>query len=99
MGTESDRTGKIYRIREESVAWRQVGDDVVVLDIERTAYLGVNRTGAVIWLALSSGATHQELVSLVMKRFRVDQDRATQDVEAFVDDLFARGLLEESPPA
>ena len=95
MATEPDRRERILRIREDGVAWRRVGDDVVVLDIERTAYLGVNRTGAAIWMAMSSGATEQELISIVMKRFRVDRDRATRDVEAFVGDLLARGLAEE----
>lgn len=89
------REDRILRIREARVAWRKVGDDVVILDIERTTYLGVNRTGSAIWLALSSGATREDLVSLVMERFRVDRERATQDVTAFVDDLLAQGLVEE----
>lgn len=95
MATEGDSQGTILRLREDALAWRFVGDEVIALDVERSAYLGVNPTGSLLWAALGAGATSGDLVSLVVQRFGLDEQEATGHVRAFIADLSGRGLLEE----
>jgi hypothetical protein len=85
----------LVRIREDAVAWREVGDEMVALDVARSTYLAVNRTGAVLWQELARGATPAALADLIAERFGIERERAIRDVQAFLDDLRQRGLLEE----
>jgi coenzyme PQQ synthesis protein D (PqqD) len=95
METESGSLDKTLHLREDAVAWRLVGDEVVALDVRRSTYLGLNRTGAVLWTALAKGATRRQLVALVLERFDVGPEEAARDIETLLTDLADRGLLEE----
>lgn len=83
------------RLREESLTWQTVGDDVIVLDLDGSRYLQVNGSGRVLWEALSSATTEAELTDLLMSHFDIDRSRASADVAAFLADLRARGLIAE----
>jgi len=97
MIAEPDAGGPTLRLREDAVAWRRVGDEVVALDIRRSVYLSVNRTAAVLWPALVEGATRRQLVSIALDRFDVDPERAADDIDSLLADLAGRDLLE--PPS
>jgi len=84
-------------LRSESLEWREVEGEVVALDLRTQMYLAVNRTGAVIWPALDSGADRSELVERVVQRFDVSPEQAAADVDAFLADLESRDLLEQPP--
>ena len=66
----------------------------MAVDLRRSAYFAVNRTGAAIWSALARGASRSELVSHLSEGFGIERQRATEDLEAFLGMLAARGLLE-----
>ena len=85
------------RLRREALLWQQVGDQVVVLDADRSVYLAVNETGALIWQALADGCPTDQLTQILVERYGIDADRAAADVHRFVVDLDARGLLESTP--
>lgn len=95
MTTRSGSQDRVVRLRDDALSWRLLGDEVVALDVGRSAYLGVNPSGSLLWTALGTGATPSHLVSLVVERFSLDEERATRDVQVFLDDLSRRGLLEE----
>lgn len=82
------------RIRTEQLDWLPIDQEVVVLDSRRDVYLATNQTGADLWRVLIEGATRSELVDLLMRTFAVDQETATRDVEAYLDELDEQGLLE-----
>ena len=89
------------RLREEGLAWRQVADDLVMLDTEAGRYHAVNPSGAVLWDRLSAGCTVGELVSGLVERYPDAADRAADDVARFLSDLDTRGFLVvgDGPPA
>ncbi len=86
-------------MREGAVTWRAVGAEVVALDLERSTYLGVNRTGAVVWPLLARGATRAELVDVIVARFDVDREQAAGDLADFLGGLASRGLIERIEPS
>ena len=49
-------TPATLRLRTDSVEWRHVEDEIVALTSHDDRYLGVNRTGALLWRALSGGS-------------------------------------------
>ena len=83
----------VVRLNADRATWRKVEDELVVLDLESSAYLSINGTGAVLWARLEQGATKKDLTDALIAEFEVDNATATRDVEAFVADLDRRGLL------
>ncbi len=86
------------RLKTDRIAWRKVGDDLVVLDLETKTYLATNPAATLLWKALEEGATRGHLVRLLTERYGIGADVAGEDVDAFVDDCQARGLLDEDSP-
>jgi Coenzyme PQQ synthesis protein D (PqqD) len=82
------------RLRPDAVAWREVDGEVIALGLESSTYFGTNSSGTVLWRRLAEGTTRAELVSDLMTTFGLEQARAQTDVDAFLDDLRGRGLLE-----
>ena len=86
--------GPVIRLKTDAVVWRAVEGEIVALDLRDSMYLAINRTGAVLWPALAEGTTHEELVNLLVGSFEVDRVQATADLDAFLDALGDRGLVE-----
>lgn len=89
----TDPEGTI-RLRIEELDWLPVDEDVVALDRRRDVYLATNHSGAQLWKALSAGATRTELVDMLVQSFHIDSDRATKDVEAYLEALALNGLID-----
>lgn len=83
----------MHKLRENGLVWNVVGDDVVILDLDGSVYLQVNGTGRVLWEALVSGSSRDELARLLGESFDIDIERARADVDEFIADLGQRGLL------
>ena len=81
------------RLRENDLEWRQVGDEVVALDLSSSTYVSLHAVGAAVWPLLAEGTTWEALVGKVTGEFDVDVGTAERDLRAFVDDLESRGLL------
>lgn len=86
----------VVKLRTDDLAWRQVGDEVMVLDTNKSEYLSVNKTGSVLWELLLTGCTRADLARALAEHFQIDDTGATTDAENFVSSLEDLGLLEHS---
>jgi hypothetical protein len=84
------------KLRAEGLKWRQMEEEVVALDVDSSTYVSANASGTVLWEALAEGTTRDALVDRLVEKFGIDRDQAGADVDEFVADLRARGLLQES---
>lgn len=75
------------------IEWRAVGGEVIAIDPTTSSYLAVNDSGAALWPMVEAGATRAQLAGELVTRFRIDPERAQEDVDAFVDGLHRLGLL------
>lgn len=82
-------------LRAEALDWRAIDDEVVMLDAERSTYLATNASGTLLWVALSDGATRDELIDRLVAEYSIDRAQAAGDTDAFLDELRGRELLEE----
>ena len=87
------------KLRGEGLTWREIDDEVVALDIDSATYVSANASGRLLWKALAGGATREQLVGSLVETFGIDVERAGKDVDVFLADLEARGLLESDAPA
>jgi Coenzyme PQQ synthesis protein D (PqqD) len=83
------------KLRDDRVRWREIDDDVVAVDIDRSTYLGTNASGALLWLELAGGTTRERLVERLAQAYLIDAERAKADVDSFLSTLNGQGLLEE----
>jgi len=81
------------RLVPAAVEWREVNGEIVALDVRAAEYIAVTGSGAGLWPSLAAGATHAELIALLVDRYDVDEATAAADVTAFLEALAARGLV------
>jgi hypothetical protein len=86
--------GEILRLRPGAVEWREIEGEVVALDLRRSTYVAVNRSGAALWPALVEGASRPQLVETLINAYGLEPDAAGADVEAFLASLAECDLLE-----
>lgn len=72
---------------------RQVGDELVLLDLPSGTYFSVNAVGAQAWELLKTGASGTEICDAVMQRFDVDRATVEADMAGLLTDLVGRGLI------
>jgi hypothetical protein len=86
---------RVYRVEEASHAVRQVGDESVVLDLQRSVYFALNRTGGLLWPHLVSGATRNELVSALVagEAAPLEESQAAKEIDDFLASIEAQGLF------
>jgi hypothetical protein len=69
-----------------------VGEDVS--SSSPAGFFVLNDTGELLWKALESSKTEEELARLLITAYEVSFDQAVSDVRAFLSDGAARGILE-----
>lgn len=82
-----------YPAQNPRAAWRVYDGRAVIVSPEDSRLHTLNEVGTVVWQAADGRTPVEEIVALVCREFDVTADRAAADVDAFVDQLVARGLL------
>jgi hypothetical protein len=73
--------------------WREIGDEVVVLDTATATYMSLNATGRALWAKLDEGATPAELTAELVSTYGLPASQAASDVEDFLSALEGLSLL------
>lgn len=81
------------QLREQDLEWREIDDEIIVLDARNAAYLAVSGSGIVIWNLLSERTDREALIQALVETYDIDDTRAGEDVEAFLSELADRDLL------
>jgi hypothetical protein len=79
----------------QGVHARKVDEDLVVLDVVRGTYFGLNDVGRDAWAALSNGEAEAQVVRAIIESYDADAATIERDIAALIGELLAKGLLEE----
>lgn len=79
--------------RSTDLEWRQIDDEVVLLDTRQGTYLALNSSAAQLWTALACGASREDLAGILVETYGIEKRQATEDAEEFISSLAERGLL------
>jgi hypothetical protein len=78
--------------------FKNMAEGGVLFSSDSEVYFGVNSVGSIIWDLLPTVNTFEELCAALSQRFTdVGLDRITRDVQAFLADLRANGLVIDTP--
>lgn len=81
-------------VQSEDAITREVGGDVVLLDLATGTYFGLNPVGTRIWNFLGEQARSlSEIRDMLVMEFEVNEEDAERDSSALVNDLLEHGLL------
>ncbi len=64
-----------------------------LLDLRTSLYFSLNSVGGVLWQALQTPATLDDLVLVVADKFEVSAETCRNDVDVYLRDLAARHLI------
>jgi hypothetical protein len=82
------------RLRPEGLAWRRLGDEIMVLDLSSSTYFSVGGAGTFLFETLGTGDLDEAaLVDALVTQYEVDPGTARRDVTAFLSGLRDAGLL------
>jgi hypothetical protein len=77
----------------EGVAWQQVGDEVVLLNVDSSEYHNLNDVGTRMWQVLEESADVASAYQVLCATYDVDEDKLHDDLGAFIQELIEKGLL------
>jgi hypothetical protein len=80
-------------LRNNDLDWREIDDEIVVLDTRDAVYLSVQGSGALAWRLLAKSTTKDSLIDALVEKYGIDSTRASTDVDAFLATLNDKGLL------
>lgn len=72
---------------------RQVGDEIVLLDLDNGTYFGLDPVGARIWELISQGRTLAAVCEVILDEYDVTREIIEQDLLKLVADLAAQRLV------
>ena len=77
----------------DHVHYRDLHDEIVLLDSRSDAYLGLNPSAAIVWSTLAGGHSTGQAAAALVERFGISATVAERDVATLITDLERRGLL------
>jgi len=81
------------------VLMRRVGEEHVLLNLERETYYGLNPVGSRMIEIIDAGASLAQVVENLLEEFEVGRERLEADVRSLARELIANGLIQEAPAA
>jgi ornithine carbamoyltransferase len=85
---------KQYIIIPSEVMAREVGGEMVILNLESEQYYGLDAVGTDMWAALIKATNIEEALSLLHQDYDVELQELQKDLEEFITKLEKAGLLE-----
>ena len=76
------------------VLTRELDGELVLLNLKNESYYGLNQSATRIWSVLTSTASVEEGLGLLLSEIEVDPRLLREDVARLLDDLVNQGLVE-----
>ena len=80
-------------VRHPDMIAAEMDGETVMMSIERGEYFGLAGVGGRLWQLLAQPASQQQLVEALCTEYAVDAATCRADVQRFVDEMLAHGLL------
>jgi hypothetical protein len=83
----------IIQVRS-GVLFRQLGDELVALDLESGRYFGLNEVGSRIWDLLQTPRSLGSIQEALLQEYEVPADDLWRDLESLISELVRHGLAD-----
>lgn len=86
------RTGAFRRVPD--VLFRRIGSEVVLARVDGEDLESLSETAGAVWSLLDEPRSVDELATALRASYGSDRARIARDVEALLDELVGRGVVE-----
>jgi uncharacterized protein YrrD len=88
-----------YLVKVDDVLFTSMGEDAVLLHVNRGDYYSLNKVGARLWVLADGSKSIADLAVLITDEFDISRDVAEQDIMEMAEQLEREGLVQvaESP--
>lgn len=80
--------------RSQELLTSSIGDEVVMMSIENSAYYGLDPVGSKIWEMIAEPVRVSQLCDQLMERFEVSAEQCQADVLKFLNEMHDEGMLQ-----
>lgn len=88
----------IYILREDNVAARRIGEELMIMSPRDSALFSLNQTAAILWDAADGTTPLADIVAReICQHFDIDADTALRDALETAEGLAKHGILRISP--
>lgn len=77
----------------EGVVFNRVGEELVLLDLNRGVYYGLDPIGARIWQLMAEGNDEAEIVNILTNEYDAPPKTLRADFDSLIAELRERGLV------
>lgn len=81
----------------KQVVAKEVGGEMVLLDLERGSYFKLNVTAAALWRTMAAGQTLGEGVRQLGERFEAPEETLRREMALLLEDLMKERLVHLAP--
>lgn len=75
------------------------GDELVMMNVKNSKYIGLSKVGARIWEVMESADTVEEICRILMTQFKVTPEICRAEVDSFLGDLARQGAVVFDEPS
>lgn len=80
-------------INSNSILTTNLDGDVVILDTINGKYFGLDGVGARVWEVLETHSTIEQIKSIILDEYDVDDEACEKDIIELLTELSAAGLV------
>jgi hypothetical protein len=80
----------------KDVIWRELGGEVVMLDLANQQYFGLTGTGSEMWQLIVEHGSADCVIDRMLAKYDVDPANLRADFDKLVNELAAKGMLRVS---
>jgi hypothetical protein len=81
-----------FRIRD-GVMFNRVGDEIVLLDLDKGTYLGLDPVGSRFWELVTANASVGEAIDTMLGEYEVERVELETDISDLLEELSGNQLL------
>lgn len=71
----------------------RVGQETVILHMEKAIYFGLDEVGTLIWEQLKSGRDLAEIIDAIVSQYGEDRGMVESDLRTFLEEMRENGLI------
>lgn len=86
-------TESIVQRNEKSVITTELGDELLMMDIENGKYISLNRTATVIWQNIDKPIKVADLIEILINRYKMEKSQCTLDTIQYLETLIAQKII------
>lgn len=85
-----------YRINKPDVVSEEMGNEIVIINLETGYYYSLNETAALIWSLIAEKLSLQQIIDCIANNYSVGKETSTEDTKGFLVQLAKEALIVES---